>query len=325
MLRTTAFFLTLSTAALAEVPQVMTDIAPIQSLAARVMAGIGAPDVLLPPGASPHDYALRPSDAARLAETDLMIWVGHGLTPWLEGPIASLAADAQHLELLKTTGWTALPLRSDPAFAEAEAAEHPADAQGAEEQVEEGHAAATGAADTDLADAGTDPHAWLDPSNAAVFMTLMAEDLARLDPANAAAYRANAAAAGHEMTRLRAEGLGMLADHAGGRYIVPHDAYQYFESGFGMPAAGAISLTDAAAPGPARVAALQQMVASGAVTCILTDPQTSPAWSGLLAEGTLARTALVDPDGGSQSAETLAGLYPAIIRSLVAGLAECLG
>ena len=112
MLRTTALFLTLSTAALAEVPQVMTDIAPIQSLAARVMAGIGAPDVLLPPGASPHDYALRPSDAARLAETDLMIWVGHGLTPWLEGPIASLAADAQHLELLKTTGWTALPSAS---------------------------------------------------------------------------------------------------------------------------------------------------------------------------------------------------------------------
>ena len=161
MLRIPALIILLSTSAIgpavAETPKVMTDIAPIQSLVARVMQGVGTPDVLLPPGASPHEFILRPSDADRLAQAGLIIWVGHGLTPWLEEPVETLAPDAAKLELLDTTGWTALQARADPAFAE-------------EEPAEDGEAAN----DHDHAVSGTDPHAWMDPSNAAVFMTLIA-------------------------------------------------------------------------------------------------------------------------------------------------------
>ncbi len=41
-------------------PQVAADIAPVHSLVARVMAGVGAPALIVPPGASPHGHALRP-------------------------------------------------------------------------------------------------------------------------------------------------------------------------------------------------------------------------------------------------------------------------
>lgn len=297
MLRTTALFLTLSTAAFAEVPKVMTDIAPIQSLVARVMQGVGSPDVVLPPGASPHDYSFRPSDAERLAQADLIIWIGPRLTPWLADPIDTLAPTAARLELLTTTGWTALPQRMDAAFADGDDP------------------------------AGIDPHAWLDPSNAAVFMTLIAQTLSAADPEHAAAYAANAAAASGEMASLKAATLATLAPFAGGTFITPHDGYQYFETAFGMPAMGAISLTDASTPGPARIAELQAKVASGDVTCVLTDPQTSPEWTEVLRDGSIAKTAMVDPDGGSQAAglDSLEALYPAIIRQIAAGLAECLG
>ena len=67
------------------------DIAPVHSIVARVMQGVGAPELIVPPGASEHDYALRPSEAARLQAADLVVWVGPGLTPWLAGPIAALA------------------------------------------------------------------------------------------------------------------------------------------------------------------------------------------------------------------------------------------
>jgi zinc transport system substrate-binding protein len=311
MLRSTALFLILSTPAMAEVPQVMTDIAPIQSLVARVMQGVGTPDVLLPPGASPHDFSMRPSDAERLAAADLIIWVGHGLTPWLEDPVETLAPDAAKLELLDTTGWTTLQVRADPEFAEEE--HHDDEAEGDH--------------DHNHAHSGVDPHAWLDPSNAAVFMTLIAQALATADPDNAAAYTANAAAAQGEMASLKAETLALLAPVAGGTYIVPHDGYQYFETAFGMPAAGAISLTDASTPGPARIAELQDKVASGAITCVLTDPQTSPEWTDVLRDGSIAKTAFVDPDGGSQAAglDRPEDLYPAIIRQIAAGMADCLG
>jgi len=59
--------------ALADVPRVMTDIAPIHSLTAQVMGDLGTPDLLLPPGADPHDFALRPSDAAALGNADIVI------------------------------------------------------------------------------------------------------------------------------------------------------------------------------------------------------------------------------------------------------------
>ncbi len=310
LLRTTAILMSLTTAALADVPHVITDIAPIQSLVARVMDGVGTPDVLLPPGASPHDFALRPSDAARLSTADLVIWVGHGLTPWLEDPVQTLAPDALNLELLDTSGWTQLQVRTDPAFAEAEA-----EAEAGHEDTEAGHD-----------HAGADPHIWLDPANAAVFMTLTAQALSDIDPENAPLYQANAAAAQLEMAALTTATQAILAPVAGRAYIVPHDAYQYFEQAFGMPAAGAISLTDAAAPGPARIAQLRDSLTAGDIRCILTDPQTNPDWTAILQDGNLAKTAFVDPDGGSQAAalDSMAALYPAIITQIGTSLATCL-
>ena len=52
-------------------PEVVASIAPVHSLVARVMQGVGEPYLLLPPGASPHDHALRPSDAAALQRAAL--------------------------------------------------------------------------------------------------------------------------------------------------------------------------------------------------------------------------------------------------------------
>ena len=47
--------------ALADVPNVAVDIAPVHSLVARVMEGVGTPHLIVQPGASPHEYNLRPS------------------------------------------------------------------------------------------------------------------------------------------------------------------------------------------------------------------------------------------------------------------------
>ena len=72
--------------AMADVPDVAVDIAPVHSLVARVMEGVGTPDLIVAPGASPHEYSLRPSEAAALQEAELVFWVGPGLTPWLAMP-----------------------------------------------------------------------------------------------------------------------------------------------------------------------------------------------------------------------------------------------
>ena len=61
---------------LADVPKVVTDIAPVHSLVSRVMDGIGAPDLIVPNEASPHDYRLRPADAEAIENAKLFFgWV----------------------------------------------------------------------------------------------------------------------------------------------------------------------------------------------------------------------------------------------------------
>ncbi|MCX7300937.1 MAG: zinc ABC transporter substrate-binding protein [Rhodobacterales bacterium] len=304
--RATLLLTALAAPVWAEAPAVLTDTAPIHSLVSQVMEGVGTPDLLLPPGVSPHDFQFRPSDAARLSDATVVIWSGHALAPWLEEPVETLATDAVTLELLDTDGWTPLAVRQDATFA----------AAGAEEYgEEEGH-------DHDHAHEGADPHAWLSPEVATVWLGHIAETLATADPTNADTYQANAAAAQASLASLKSYLTTKLGPVQGRPYVVPHDAYQYFEMAFAMPAAGAITLSDASAPGPARISELMATISEENVTCILTDPDTSDEWSALLSEGSVTKTARTDPDGISMDPGP--GLYAAILTNITNALVTCL-
>lgn len=69
--------------AMAEI-NVVASFAPVHSLVSGVMAGVGEPALLVPGGASPHDHALKPSQAADLQKADVVFWVGHELEAFLE-------------------------------------------------------------------------------------------------------------------------------------------------------------------------------------------------------------------------------------------------
>jgi zinc transport system substrate-binding protein len=111
-------------AALADVPRVAADIAPIHSLVAMVMGDLGAPELVLPASADPHSHALRPSEAASLQEADIVVWVGSDLTPWMAEPIETLAGDAVHLSLLDVPGIELRGFREDANFAPHDHGDH---------------------------------------------------------------------------------------------------------------------------------------------------------------------------------------------------------
>src|SRR5690606_37327871 len=82
-----AAFLAWSSAALAEVPTVVATTKPIHALVAAVMGDLGAPQLIVRGGASPHTYSLRPSDASALEAADVVFWTGHGFELFLEDSI----------------------------------------------------------------------------------------------------------------------------------------------------------------------------------------------------------------------------------------------
>ncbi|MEP1942778.1 MAG: zinc ABC transporter substrate-binding protein [Sulfitobacter sp.] len=100
----------------AEVPKVAVDIAPVHSLVARVMEGLGTPELVMQQGASPHEYSLRPSEAQSLQDANLVFWVGEELSPWLAKAIGTLASDAVSTELLEASGTIELESRSSALF-----------------------------------------------------------------------------------------------------------------------------------------------------------------------------------------------------------------
>lgn len=286
----------------AEAPVVVTDIAPVQSLVARVMQGVGVPGVLVRPGASPHGYALRPSEAGALQEAGAVFWVGPALTPWLDGAIGTLAGQAEVTPLLTAPGITALPLRRAAHFAPHGDHGHDHD---------DGHAAG-----------GVDPHAWLDPGNAALWLDLIAERLGHIDPSNAALYLENADAGQAELAALTAEIERTLAPVKETPFMVLHDSLHYFEDRFGLAAIGAIAPSDAADPGPARIDEVRRLVRDQGVVCVLAEPQLNAAPVRTVVEGTGARMGRIDPMGTEIAPG--AGFYSALLRAMAADLRECL-
>lgn len=299
-------FVSLGTTAIADVPSVAVDIAPVHSLVARVMDGVGTPDLVIPSGASPHEHRLRPSEAAALENAEIVFWVGEDLTPWLQAAIETLAEDASVTGLLDAEDTVRLAFREGAMF---EAHDHEESADHDHSHDDHGHGQ-------------YDPHAWLSPDNASAWLDLIAVRLSEVDPDNAGSYFANAAAGREELKALKGEITAILDPIRGKRFLVFHDAYQYFETAFDFPAAGAISLSDATDPSPARIAEIQAQMAEQAVDCVLAEPQFNPGLVATVMDGTDVATGVLDPLGSAL--EPGEDMYPRLLRNLASALADCL-
>lgn len=296
--------------AVAAVPAVVTDIPPVHALAAAVMGNLGTPVLLLEPGASPHSFALRPSQSATVASADLVIWIGPELTPWLEKPLQNRPADAADLALLQAEGTERRSYGA--ADEEGHAKDHDEDHdEGNDEGHDEGHG-----------HAGLDPHAWLDPGNGRHWLTLISAELSRLDPDNAATYAANAAAAAAAIDAADARAAALLAPVRDRPFLAFHDAYGYFTAHYGLQMAGTVALGDAAAPGARHLAELRARVEAGGIGCLFPEAQHDPALLDQIAEGTGARIGgALDPEGSTLPPGP--DLYPALLLTLAETLAAC--
>ena len=169
---------------------------------------------------------------------------------------------------------------------------------------------------------GADPHAWLDPENAKAWIVEIEKTLSKQDPENAATYAKNADKATANLdklileTRSQVEALGEL------KYIVFHDAYQYFEKRFDISAAGSISLGDAEDPSPARIAEIRNTVKTLGVNCVFTEPQYNAGLVENVFEGsTISAIGVMDPLGAS--IEEGSQHYALLIQGMVKSLSQC--
>lgn len=296
----------LTTSALAA-PSVVASIKPVHSLIAAVMEGVGEPTLIVRGAASPHTYALKPSDAGALEAADIVFWTGEGMELFLSDALTTLSGDAQIVELAETPGLSLLPMREGGAF---EPHEHH---DGEDHDHDHDHA---------HAHAESDMHFWLDPRNAKLMVTQIAATLSDADPDNASAYTANAEAERAALDDLEAELAATLAPVKNQPFVVFHDAYQYFEQRFGLTLAGTVTVSPETAPGAARIDQLKTRVAELGATCVFAEPNFEPAIISAITEGTAAKAGVLDPEGGALTEGP--DLYPNLLRGLATSLVDCL-
>lgn len=282
--------------AMAEAPRVVTDIAPIHSLVAQVMDGVGEPDLLIPAQVSPHGLSLKPSQARQLSKADIVFWIGPTLTPWMERAVETLAADARVVELIEAVGLTLLHAEGDEPHGTDHADEHEAER--------------------------ADPHIWLDTANALILVLHVAEVLAEHDTANAQTYYRNAEEASRRISGLAlslAEAMRPAKDKP---YIVYHDAYRYFENRFGLGRAVAIAGGHGSKPGARRISEIRSAIRRSKARCVFAEVQFDPRGVTAVLRGTDARRAILDPMG--QTAQPGPDLYEAVLRGLARSMIDCL-
>lgn len=273
----------------------LTSIKPLQLIAAAITDGVGTADVLLPVGASHHEYALKPSDAAKLKQADVIFWVGPTLETFLEKPLSQPQYLFKSVVLIDSKG---LHLRQYK--------DH--------DHTEDHH-------EHDLM---TDPHIWLLPANAGVIAKVVMEKLSLADPTNKARYQQNYDRFIATLTQADKQAADKLASVKSKGYVVLHDGYGYFEEHYGLNHQGELTLSPERAPGAKHLSEIEQLIKKGDVACVFGEPQFQPRYLESLVgqlgikRGTvdyLASDATVDKAGYPRFLENLANQFYSCLSS----------
>ncbi|MDG2242141.1 MAG: zinc ABC transporter substrate-binding protein [Rhodospirillaceae bacterium] len=297
-----------------ETPSVLVTVRPIHSLVAAVMDGIGEPVLLLKGGQTPHSYSLNPSGAKAINDADIVVWVGEPLEMFLEGPLETLAADAEVIELAVEKHVTLLPNREGGVWLVEEDHDHE---NKHDDDAHEDHA------DDNHDHSHYDGHIWMDPNNARGVIRVVADALSITDSENAAIYLQNAEEALLKIDGMETELRDTLSSVQEMPFLVSHDALQYFDKYFDLNAVGAFTTTPDRALSARRLSEIRQRVKEIGSLCLFSEPGFSPKTMGVVAEAADVSTGVVDPLG--MEYEPGKTLYFALMRGLAAELARCLG
>ena len=306
--------LLLSTSALAA-PKVIASIVPVHSIVASVMGDVGTPELLLSGRNSEHTASLSPQQLSDLGKADVVFMIGAGLEHKLGQVSGSDAVGGKTFtSLSEVAGIKTLPVRQGGTFEVHE--EHEGEEHEGEEHEGEEHD------DHDKALLKFDPHVWLDPENAKAMAKAIAADLSRIDPGNAKTYEANAAATVASLDQLAAKISADTKPLQGKPFVVFHDAYQYFETRFGLTAVGSISDISASAPSAKRLNEIRSKLEETKALCVFREPQFDAKYVTVVLEGSKAKSGVLDPIGSDITPGPTA--YAELLTQLAKDARDCL-
>lgn len=258
------------------VVRVMAGIHPIGFLAREIGGADLKLTVLLPPGANPHSYEVRPSQMEEIANTRLFLSAG---LPFERAIIGRLP---------ERDNLTVIEVGEGIARRTIEHAAHDAD------DASDGH-------DHGPESLEEDPHIWFTPANLKTMAEEVRDGLILVDPGNARDYTARHEALAARLDALDARLASILAPFKGRRFYAYHAAFGYLAAAYGLEQVPVE--TGGKEPSPRRIAALIDQARRDGVRIILVQPQFSTRSAEAIAHAIGGAVAPVDPEGADPLAE----------------------
>ncbi|MGR5286953.1 zinc ABC transporter substrate-binding protein ZnuA [Vibrio maritimus] len=276
----------------AQALQVLNSIKPFEMISHELIIEGQSTSSILNANASPHDYALKPSDVKKIRSSDIVVWFGHDLESFLA---KSVEGNPNSLEIQDLDGVSLREFGED-----------------GDDHGHEGH------------DHGSfDPHVWLGPEQSRQVARAISAKLQAIDPDNQAAYQDKLAAFERTLDRTIEEIHVKLEPIQDQGYYVFHDAYGYYEEFFKMNNLGHFTVSPERKPGAKTLISIKTTLREQQVKCVFAEPQFTPAVVNSVTRGTGTKVGQLDPLGSDISVED--GSYFVFLKSMANSFSSCLG
>ncbi|MDX7999464.1 zinc ABC transporter substrate-binding protein ZnuA [Xenorhabdus sp. Reich] len=259
---------------------VVTSIRPLGFIAAAIADGVTNTEVLLPDGASPHDYALRPLDVRKINQADLFVWIGPDIENFLVKPITKIEQNKQ-LALAELSTIKPLLLKNDE------------DGNDSSESNQHKHES-----DHEHHHHGEyNMHIWLSPEIAEKAAQAIYDRLVEQYPQEKEQLEVNLRKFNGQLIQTDKNIANILKPVKKQGYFVFHDAYGYFEKHYQLAPLGVFTVNPEIQPGAQKLHYIRTQLVEQKVKCIFAEPQFRPAVIHAIAKGTDVRIGTLDPLG----------------------------
>lgn len=260
---------------------VVTAFYPLRFVAERIAGEHADIASLTPAGVEPHDLELTARQITTLLQADLLLYVGQGFQPAVEGLVGQVEGETidvlAGIELI-------------------DGGEH------VEESGGEPH-------DEGSQEGEFDPHVWLDPTRMAQIAGQVEEHLSMIDPDNAADFKQNAGRLVGELETLDAEFRSGLEQCERREIVTSHRAFGYLIARYDLEQHGISGLDPESEPSPQRLAEVAELVRQEGVTTIFFETQLPADLAETVARETGTTTAVLDPlESPPQSGDYLSAM-----------------
>ena len=284
---------------------VVASLKPLGFIASAIADGVTDTEVLLPDGASEHDYSLRPSDVKRLQGADLVVWIGPEMEAFMEKSVKNIP-NAKLVTIAQLNDVKPLLMKG----ADDDDDDHGHNDAGSEKSDEHHH------------HGDYNMHLWLSPEIARASAVAIHDKLVELMPQSRAKLDANLKDFEAQLAATDKQVGNELAPLKGKGYFVFHDAYGYYEKHYGLTPLGHFTVNPEIQPGAQRLHEIRTQLVEQKATCVFAEPQFRPAVVEAVARGTSVRMGTLDPLG--TNIQLSKASYSQFLSQLANQYASCL-